>query len=33
MKRRDVLKAAGITMAAAAVGAQASTTNAVMNRM
>jgi len=33
MKRRDVLKVAGITMAAAAVGAQAATTNEVMNRM
>ena len=33
MKRRDILKAVGITMAAAAVGAHASTTNEVMNRM
>lgn len=33
MKRRDVLKVAGITMAVAAVGAQAATTNEVMNRM
>lgn len=33
MKRREVLKVAGITMAAAAIGAQASTANEVMNRM
>lgn len=33
MKRRDVLKAAGITVAAAAVGAEASTKNETMNRI
>lgn len=33
MKRRDVLKAAGITMAAATIGAQASTKNDAMNRI
>lgn len=33
MKRRDVLKAAGITMVAAAVGAQASAKNETMNRI
>lgn len=33
MKRREVLKVAGIAMATAAIGAQASTENKVMNRM
>lgn len=33
MKRREALKVAGITMAAAAIGAEASTKNEAMNRM